>query len=60
MKLTVKPLKQKDAGRGLAAIDRVSMRELDLENGESVKARGGWCVRCLDCGGRADVSVAVL
>ncbi len=32
-KLTVKPLKQKDAGRGLAAIDRASMKELELENG---------------------------
>ncbi|SDR08666.1 CDC48 family AAA ATPase [Natronobacterium texcoconense] len=41
MKLTVKPLKQKDAGRGLAAIDRVSMRELDLENGDYIVISGG-------------------
>ncbi|WP_049926834.1 CDC48 family AAA ATPase [Halopiger goleimassiliensis] len=40
MKLTVKPLKQKDAGRGLAAIDRVSMRELDLENGDYIVIQG--------------------
>jgi transitional endoplasmic reticulum ATPase len=36
MKLTVKPLKQKDAGRGLAAIDRTAMAELDLENGDYI------------------------
>ncbi|AGB31552.1 ATPase AAA [Natrinema pellirubrum DSM 15624] len=40
MKLTVKPLKQKDAGRGLAAIDRVSMNELDLENGDYIVISG--------------------
>ncbi|AFO56327.1 MULTISPECIES: CDC48 family AAA ATPase [unclassified Natrinema] len=40
MKLTVKPLKQKDAGRGLAAIDRVSMNELDLENGDYIVITG--------------------
>ncbi|MDS0474924.1 CDC48 family AAA ATPase [Natrinema sp. 1APR25-10V2] len=40
MKLTVKPLKQKDAGRGLAAIDRVSMNELDLENGDYIVIDG--------------------
>ncbi|MFB6185953.1 MAG: CDC48 family AAA ATPase [Halobacteriaceae archaeon] len=40
MKLTVKPLKQKDAGRGLAAIDRQSMRELDLENGDYIVLEG--------------------
>ncbi|MFC6718593.1 CDC48 family AAA ATPase [Natrialbaceae archaeon GCM10025810] len=40
MKLTVKPLKQKDAGRGLAAIDRASMRELDLENGDYIVIDG--------------------
>ncbi|WP_435364186.1 CDC48 family AAA ATPase [Haloarchaeobius sp. DYHT-AS-18] len=40
MKLTVKPLKQKDAGRGLAAIDRVSMQELDLENGDYIEISG--------------------
>ena len=36
MKLTVKPLKQKDAGRGLAAIDRQAMAEMDLENGDYI------------------------
>jgi transitional endoplasmic reticulum ATPase len=36
MKLTVKPLKQKDAGRGLAAIDRQAMAELELENGDYI------------------------
>jgi transitional endoplasmic reticulum ATPase len=40
MKLTVKPLKQKDAGRGLAAIDRAAMRELDLENGDYILIEG--------------------
>jgi len=40
MKLTVKPLKQKDAGRGLAAIDRSSMSELDLENGDYIVISG--------------------
>ncbi|WP_114575634.1 CDC48 family AAA ATPase [Saliphagus sp. LR7] len=40
MKLTVKPLKQKDAGRGLAAIDRASMRELELENGDYIVLSG--------------------
>jgi len=40
MKLTVKPLKQKDAGRGLAAIDRVAMDELDLENGDYIVLEG--------------------
>ena len=40
MRLTVKPLKQKDAGRGLAAIDRASMRELDLENGDYIVISG--------------------
>jgi transitional endoplasmic reticulum ATPase len=38
--LTVKPLKQKDAGRGLAAVDRVSMEELGLENGDYVIIEG--------------------
>ena len=37
MKLTVKPLKQKDAGRGLAAVDRAAMGELDLQNGDYVR-----------------------
>jgi transitional endoplasmic reticulum ATPase len=41
MKLSVKPLKQKDAGRGLAAIDRVAMDELDLENGDYIVIDGG-------------------
>ncbi|MEF8882848.1 MAG: CDC48 family AAA ATPase [Halapricum sp.] len=40
MKLTVKPLKQKDAGRGLAAIDRLAMEELDLENGDYILLEG--------------------
>jgi transitional endoplasmic reticulum ATPase len=40
MKLTVKPLKQKDAGRGLAAVDRAAMEELGLENGDYVVIEG--------------------
>ena len=40
MRLTVKPLKQKDAGRGLAAIDRAAMSELDLENGDYIVIEG--------------------
>jgi len=40
MKLTVKPLKQKDAGRGLAAIDRAAMQELGLENGDYIVISG--------------------
>ncbi|MUV87128.1 CDC48 family AAA ATPase [Natronomonas sp. CBA1123] len=40
MKLTVKPLKQKDAGRGLAAIDRAAMAELGLENGDYILIEG--------------------
>nr|WP_324758066.1 CDC48 family AAA ATPase [Haloarcula sp. GH36] len=40
MKLTVKPLKQKDAGRGLAAIDRAAMAEMDLENGDYIVLSG--------------------
>jgi transitional endoplasmic reticulum ATPase len=40
MKLTVRPLKQKDAGRGLAAIDRRAMDELDLENGDYIVIEG--------------------
>jgi transitional endoplasmic reticulum ATPase len=39
-KLTVKPLKQKDAGRGLAAVDRASMQELGLENGDYILIGG--------------------
>ena len=41
MKLTVKPLKQKDAGRGLAAVDRAAMAELDVENGDYIVIDGG-------------------
>jgi transitional endoplasmic reticulum ATPase len=41
MKLTVKPLKQKDAGRGLAAVERGAMDELDLENGDYILIDGG-------------------
>ena len=41
MKLTVKPLKQKDAGRGLAAIDRAAMADLDLENGDYIVMDNG-------------------
>jgi transitional endoplasmic reticulum ATPase len=41
MKLTVKPLKQKDAGRGLAAVDRAAMEEMDLDNGDYVVLEGG-------------------
>ena len=40
MKLTVKPLKQKDAGRGLAAIDRRAMSEMGLENGDYIVVEG--------------------
>ncbi|MFA9517805.1 CDC48 family AAA ATPase [Halopenitus sp. H-Gu1] len=40
MKLTVKPLKQKDAGRRLAAIDRVAADELDLSSGDFVRIEG--------------------
>ncbi|WP_433623547.1 CDC48 family AAA ATPase [Halomicrococcus sp. NG-SE-24] len=40
MKLTVKPLKQKDAGRGLAAVDRRSMEELGVENGDYIVIEG--------------------
>ncbi|EMA35148.1 CDC48 family AAA ATPase [Halobiforma nitratireducens] len=40
MELTVRSLKQKDAGRGLAAIDRTAMAELDIENGDYVFIEG--------------------
>ncbi|MFB6205545.1 MAG: CDC48 family AAA ATPase, partial [Haloglomus sp.] len=40
MKLTVKPLKQKDAGRGLAAVDRGAMQEMELENGDYIVIEG--------------------
>ena len=36
MELTVKPLKEKDAGRRLAAIDRVAIDELDLSGGDFI------------------------
>ncbi|ERH07876.1 MAG: AAA family ATPase, CDC48 subfamily [Halonotius sp. J07HN4] len=37
MKLTVKPIKQKDAGRRLAAIDRLAADELDLSGGDFIR-----------------------
>ena len=40
LKLVVKPLKQKHAGRGLAAIDRRAMEELGLENGDYILIEG--------------------
>ena len=40
MRLTVKPLKQKDAGRGLAAVDRSAMSEMGVENGDYVVIDG--------------------
>jgi transitional endoplasmic reticulum ATPase len=40
MNLAVKPLKQKDAGRGLAAIDRGAMEEIGLQNGDYVRLGG--------------------
>ena len=40
MKLTVKPLKQKDAGRRLAAIDRVAADNADLSGGDFIKISG--------------------
>ncbi|QKY16990.1 CDC48 family AAA ATPase [Halorubrum sp. CBA1229] len=40
MKLTVRPLKQKDAGRRLAAIDRVAAEELGLSGGDIVRVEG--------------------
>ncbi|WP_251330930.1 CDC48 family AAA ATPase [Haloplanus pelagicus] len=40
MKLVVRPLKQKDAGRGLAAIDRAAAAEMDLEVGDYVRIEG--------------------
>ncbi|WP_435161337.1 CDC48 family AAA ATPase [Halorubrum sp. SY-15] len=40
MNLTVKPLKQKDAGRRLAAIDRVAADELDLSGGDFIRVEG--------------------
>ncbi|MEF8820179.1 MAG: CDC48 family AAA ATPase [Haloferacaceae archaeon] len=40
MKLVVKPLKQKDAGRGLAAIDKQAAVDLGLEPGDFVRIDG--------------------
>jgi len=40
MKLTVRPLKQKDAGRRLAAIDRVAAEELGLSGGDIIRVEG--------------------
>ncbi|WP_224268751.1 CDC48 family AAA ATPase [Haloprofundus salinisoli] len=40
MKLTVKPLKQKDAGRGLAAIDKQVAEEMGLEGGDFIRIEG--------------------
>ena len=40
MKLTVRPLKQKDAGRRLAAIDRVAADELGLSGGDFIRVEG--------------------
>jgi transitional endoplasmic reticulum ATPase len=40
MKLIVKPLKQKDAGRGLAAIDKDVAAELGLEGGDFIRIEG--------------------
>jgi transitional endoplasmic reticulum ATPase len=39
MKLIVRPLKQKDAGRGLAAIDRQAADELGLEGGDFIRLK---------------------
>ncbi|WP_290811811.1 AAA family ATPase, partial [Halovivax sp.] len=40
MKLTVKPLKRKDTGRGLASIDREAMANLGVSSGEFVTVEG--------------------
>ncbi|EMA66621.1 ATPase AAA [Halorubrum aidingense JCM 13560] len=40
MNLTVRPLKQKDAGRRLAAIDRVAAEELELSGGDFIRVEG--------------------
>ncbi|MFB6361179.1 MAG: CDC48 family AAA ATPase [Halobacteriales archaeon] len=40
MKLTVKPLKQKDAGRGLAALDPRAADSLDVESGDYIVIEG--------------------
>jgi transitional endoplasmic reticulum ATPase len=40
MKLTVRPLKQKDAGRGLAALDPRAADELDVDSGDYIVIEG--------------------
>ncbi|MFB6079505.1 MAG: CDC48 family AAA ATPase [Haloferacaceae archaeon] len=40
MKLIVKPLKQKDAGRGLAAVEKEAATQLGLEAGDFVRIEG--------------------
>ncbi|MFB6156510.1 MAG: AAA family ATPase, partial [Haloferacaceae archaeon] len=40
MKLIVKPLKQKDAGRGLAAVEKAAAAELGLEAGDFIRIEG--------------------
>ncbi|MFB6353482.1 MAG: AAA family ATPase, partial [Halobacteriales archaeon] len=40
MKLTVKPLKQKDAGRGLAAIDPQAAESLSVDSGDYIVIEG--------------------
>ncbi|MDZ7702153.1 MAG: CDC48 family AAA ATPase [Halobacteriales archaeon] len=40
MKLTVKPLKQKDAGRGLAALDPHAAESLSVESGDYIVIEG--------------------
>jgi len=40
MKLTVKPLKQKDAGRGLAALDPRAAASLEVESGDYIVIEG--------------------
>jgi len=40
MKLTVRPLKQKDAGRGLAALDPLAADELGVDSGDYIVIEG--------------------
>lgn len=40
MKLIVKPLDRKSAGKGIAAIDREAMEKLGVTNGDFVTIRG--------------------
>ncbi|WP_138005336.1 CDC48 family AAA ATPase [Halalkalirubrum salinum] len=40
MKLTIKPLKQKDANRRLAAVDRLAADELGLSGGDFIRIEG--------------------